>query len=59
MAMSDCGDCWSTPCVCGKEWPDWIDKLSITKLKELIMMAHTRLFEIQVKEINENNNFPK
>lgn len=23
MALSDCVDCWETPCVCGKYWKEY------------------------------------
>ena len=34
MALSDCIDCWDTPCVCGTEYKHW----SIERLEAQIKM---------------------
>ncbi len=39
MAMSDCVQCWETPCMCGHDYKDWDEK----KLKELIRVLNQQL----------------
>lgn len=34
MAMSDCIDCWETPCCCGTGYEDW----SLKRIDEQIQM---------------------
>ncbi len=39
MSMSDCVQCWSTPCMCGHEYRNW----SLTWLDSQIrMLQHVR-----------------
>ena len=32
MALSDCSECWSTPCVCGHDYQNW----SVKRKNELV-----------------------
>lgn len=41
MAMSDCIDCWSTPCECGTDYKHW----SVKRLQEQILMLQRVLNE--------------
>lgn len=34
MAMSDCIDCWETPCCCGSDYKNW----TLKRLDEQILM---------------------
>ncbi len=47
MAMSDCRQCWETPCCCGHEFNDQVKKMDY---QALIKMKH--LIENRLKDLN-------
>ena len=36
MALSDCVDCWETPCVCGGEYKDYSDARKLELIKAVL-----------------------
>ncbi len=49
MSMSDCSECWETPCVCGNEYKDW----SLEELKEFRKMISKVIAEKESEVTNE------
>lgn len=49
MAMSDCIDCWDTPCCCGTGYSDW----TVKRLDEQIKMLK-RVKDDKLKEKKDN-----
>lgn len=39
MSLSDCSECWSTPCECGREYKSW----SVKRLEKLIALLQNIL----------------
>ena len=36
MALSDCSECWETPCVCGWEFKDWSHERHVEFIKSTL-----------------------
>lgn len=49
MAMSDCIDCWETPCCCGSDYTHW----TLKRLDDQIKMLQ-RVRDNKEKEIFES-----
>lgn len=50
MSMSDCPDCWNTPCTCGHEYKHW----SLENLREMEQMLHRLIQEKKKQESNKS-----
>ena len=35
MSMSDCSECWSTPCTCGHDYEGWSEENIIKQIEML------------------------
>lgn len=51
MALSDCVKCWETPCICGHEFPKWVQRLDFGTLLWL-----NELVEKRIKELKNDNH---
>jgi len=40
MSLSDCSECWDTPCTCGNDYNDWSKK---EILKQILMLIKALL----------------
>lgn len=50
MAMSDCVECWETPCACGHDYEHW----SVKRLQDQIAMLQRVLTRKQALNPNRN-----
>lgn len=48
MGMSDCSECWETPCACGHEYNDY-DIKRLTEMRDMF----NDLIKIKVNELIE------
>lgn len=49
MALSDCSECWETPCVCGKYWKD-VEKEVIIGFLVSVVARRTKEEAVSIME---------
>lgn len=45
MALSDCPDCWETPCVCGNDYKRWPTRKVVDVANGLVQELYRRGYE--------------
>jgi len=51
MSLSDCVDCWETPCVCGHEYKNYTTSSKIELLRAILKTCSDTEFQEICKEI--------
>ena len=51
MSLSDCSECWDTPCTCGFEYKDYTDDEIIEWLRDILKFHPNLIMTIKKKVI--------
>ena len=59
MSISDCFECYSTPCTCGYEYKDWSDARFAKFLGDITLGRNRyRLKDAETKKIKKTRELP-